>query len=269
MADRWAKVEAAKRRLFHTLLHLDLPLETRADASAHGIGLGLTFDFLYDPVGEQTGNVQIMTGHEDGLITLNLLEADDVHRERVRTALGEPYRTILGHFRHEAGHYYWSRLIEHSDEVEAFRALFGDERVSYEEAMAAHYQASNVSGSDDYVSAYAMMHPWEDFAETFAHLLHIVDTLATIGGFGMRMTRWPGYEEQPEVNFDPYRASAHQLVSEWRPFSFAQNSINRSMGQSDLYPFHLSPKVIEKLSYINRLLQKSAQSQSVMAYADA
>jgi hypothetical protein len=261
--DRWAKIEAAKRRLFHTLLHLDLPIETQAEATALGTGFGLTFDFLYDPVGEETGTVQITTGHEDGLITLNLLEADDVQRERMRTALGEPYRTILGHFRHEVGHYYWSRLIEQSDEIEAFRAVFGDERISYEDAMAAHYQAGGASGTDDYVSTYAMMHPWEDFAETFAHLMHIIDTLATIGGFGMRMTQWPGYEEQPEVTFNPYRATTEQLVMEWRPFAFAQNSINRSMGQSDLYPFHLSPKVVEKLSYINMLLRRSAKSATL------
>lgn len=256
--ERWAKIEAAKRRLFHTLLHLNLPIETQAKAEIKGTAPGLTFDFLYDPVGEETGTVQITTGHEDGLITLNLLEADDVQRERMRTALGEPYRTILGHFRHEVGHYYWSRLVEHSDSIDDFRTLFGDERVSYDDAMAAHYQEPGGGRSDDYVSDYATMHPWEDFAETFAHLMHIIDTLATIDGFGMRMTKWPGFEVQPEVTFDPYRADAVQLVAEWLPFAFAQNSINRSMGQPDLYPFHLSAKVIEKLGFIKELLGQSA-----------
>ncbi|UAK24721.1 zinc-binding metallopeptidase family protein [Sphingomonas nostoxanthinifaciens] len=257
--ERWAKIEAAKRRLFHTLLHLNLPIETEAEAEANGTAPGLTFDFLYDPQGEATGTVQITTGHEEGLITLNLIEADDVQRERMRTSLGEPYRTILGHFRHEVGHYYWARLIEGTAEVEAFRALFGDERISYEDAKSQHYGDGTGGWSDDFVSSYATMHPWEDFAETFAHLLHIIDALATIDGFGMRMTKWPGMDEQPAVDFDPYHADTHALVSEWGPFAFAENSINRSMGQPDLYPFHLSDKIVAKLDYINRLLQRAGQ----------
>jgi hypothetical protein len=255
--ERWAKIEAAKRRLFHTLLRLRLPMETQAEAEANGTAPGLTFDFLYDPVGEETGTVQITTGHENGLITLNLLEADDVQRERMRTGLGEPYRTILGHFRHEVGHYYFARLIEDTDEVEAFRQLFGDERISYEDAKAKNYGGDSAGWNADYVSSYAMMHPWEDFAETFAHLMHIIDALATIGGFGMRMTAWPGYEEQPAVDFDPYSASTAQLIAEWGPFAFAENSINRSIGQPDLYPFHLSDTIVAKLDYINRLLQRA------------
>jgi hypothetical protein len=257
--ERWAKIEAAKRRLFHTLLHLHLPIETEAEAQANGTEPGLKFDFLYDPVGEQTGTVQITTGHENGLITLNLLEADDVQRERMRTSLDEPYRTILGHFRHEVGHYYFARLIEDTPEVEAFRRLFGDERMSYEEAKSRHYGDNGSGWSTDYVSAYATMHPWEDFAETFAHLLHIIDALATIQGFGMRMHEWPGQEEQPAVDFDPYRAETSQLVAEWGPFAFAENAINRSMGQQDLYPFHLSEAIVAKLDYINRLLQRAGQ----------
>jgi hypothetical protein len=256
--ERWAKIEAAKRRLFHTLLHLHLPIETQAEAEANGTEPGLTFDFLYDPVGEQTGTVQITTGHENGLITLNVLEADDVQRERMRTSLGEPYRTILGHFRHEVGHYYFARLIEDTDEVENFRKVFGDERISYDEAKSKHYGgADGADWSDSFISQYATMHPWEDFAETFAHLLHIIDTLATIGGFGLRMTQWPGEEAQPAVDFDPYAAETGQLMAEWRPFAFAENAINRSMGQPDLYPFHLSDTVVGKIDYINRLVRRA------------
>jgi hypothetical protein len=257
--ERWAKIEAAKRRLFHTLLTMKLPIETEAEAQANGTQPGLTFDFLYDPVGEETGTVQITTGHEDGLITLNVLEADDVQREKMRTGLGEPYRTILGHFRHEVGHYYWARLIEDTAELDAFRAVFGDERISYEDAKAQHYGAGGGGWDDSYVSAYATMHPWEDFAETFAHLMHIIDALATIGGFGMRMMNWPGEEEQPAVDFDPYRADTRTLVAEWKPFAFAENAINRSMGQPDLYPFKLSETIVGKLDYINRLLQRAGQ----------
>jgi len=261
--ERWAKIEAAKRRMFHTLLHMRLPLETQAEALAAGTAPGLTFDFLYDPVGEETGTVQITTGHEDGLITLNILEADDVQRERMRTGLGEPYRTLLGHFRHEVGHYYWSRLVAGTEEIDGFRDLFGDERISYEDAMQRHYNQVGAATTDKYVSAYAAMHPWEDFAETFAHLLHIVDALATIGGFGMRMTSWPGYEHQPEVDFDPYHATTEQLVSEWGPFAFAQNSVNRSLGQPDLYPFNLPPSVVAKLDFVNCLLQRASRCRDV------
>lgn len=252
--ERWAKIEAAKRRLFHTLLKLRLPLETQSEAEAAGTAPGLKFDFLYDPQGEASGTVTITTGHENGLITVNLLEADDVARERMRTALGEPYRTLLGHFRHEVGHYYWSRLVEKSAALDEFRSLFGDERISYEEALQRHYGQEAGSWSADHVSAYATMHPWEDFAETFAHLLHVIDTLATIGGFGMRMTNWPGEARQPEIDFDPYRAETRQLIDEWRPFAFAQNSINRAMGQPDLYPFHLSEPIVLKMDFVNRLL---------------
>ncbi len=257
--ERWAKIEAAKRRLFHTLLHLNLPIETVAEAEANGTSPGLAFDFLYDPVGEETGTVQITTGHDAGLITLNLLEADDVQRERMRTGLGEPYRTILGHFRHEVGHYYFSRLIEDTPEVENFRILFGDERMSYEEAKSKHYGEGGSGWSTDYVSAYATMHPWEDFAETFAHLMHIIDALATLDGFGMRMTKWSWRVEEPSVEFDPYHAETAQLVEEWGPFAFAENAINRSMGQPDLYPFQLSDTIVAKLDYINRLLQRAGQ----------
>ena len=256
---RWARIEAAKRRLFHTLLTMKLPIETQPEAEANGTSPGLVFDFLYDPQGEATGTVQITTGHEDGLITLNVLEADDVQREKMRTGLGEPYRTLLGHFRHEVGHYYFARLIENTAEVERFRTLFGDERISYDEAKQQHYGDGSGGWSDDYVSAYAMMHPWEDFAETFAHLMHIVDALATIGGFGMRMTNWPGREAQPAVDFDPYRAETRQLVEAWLPFAFAENSINRSMGQPDLYPFRLGEKIVAKLDYINDLLQRAGK----------
>ena len=255
--ERWAKIEAAKRRLFHTLLHLNLPIETEAEAEADGTAPGLKFDFLYDPQGEATGTVQITTGHEEGLVTLNILEADDVQRETMRTRLGEPYRTLLGHFRHEVGHYYWSRLIEGTAEVERFRQLFGDERVSYEEAKSRHYGAGADDLPDDFVSTYATMHPWEDFAETFAHLMHMIDSLATIDGFGLQITAWPGRDVPPAVTFDPYRADVSQLVAAWLPFAFAENSIARAMGQPDLYPFQLSEGVVAKLDYIARLLHRA------------
>jgi hypothetical protein len=257
--ERWAIIEAAKRRLFHTLIRLGLPLETKAEEQGHI--QGLAFDFLYDPSAETAGQAEILTGHDGGVITLNLIEADDVERERIRRAMGEPYRTVLGHFRHEVGHHCWSRLIENDpEELMACRAIFGDDSIDYPRALADHYAGSGTVWTDDYVSVYATSHPWEDFAETFAHYLHMVDTLATIGGFGMRMAPFPGPESHPAamIDFDPYTASTGQLAAQMMPFSFALNTINRSMGQRDLYPFHLSPAITAKIDYVNRLVAKAA-----------
>ena len=259
---RWAKVEAAKRRLFHTLIRLRLPLETKAEERP-GVQ-GLAFDFLYDPAAETLGHAEIMTGHDEGLITLNLIEADDAERERIRLGLGEPYRTLLGHFRHEVGHHFWSRLIEpDTTMLEACREVFGDERIDYAAALQAHYGEDKDTGgagarswSDAYVSAYAAAHPWEDFAETFAHFLHMVDLLATARGFALSLTAFPqeGADGAVDVDFNPYVASTAALVGDMVPMSFAMNALNRSMGQPDLYPFHLSETVIAKLDFINRVI---------------
>lgn len=257
--ERWAKVEAAKRRLFHTLIRLGLPLETKAEETPGR--QGLAFDFLYDPAAEQTGRAQVMTGHDDGLITLNIIEADDAQRERIRQAMGEPYRTLLGHFRHEVGHHYWSRLVEPDTwELEAFRALFGDERADYAQALQAHYAAdAGTAWSEAYVSHYATSHPWEDFAETFAHFLHIVDVLATARGFDLSLSAFGGSRNDGEVAvaFDPFRADTRDIAANMAPLSFAMNAVNRAMGQPDFYPFHLSDGVIAKLDYINRLAGKA------------
>lgn len=258
--ERWGKVEAAKRRLFHTLLRLGVPIETHPEALARGLAQGLTFDLLYDPAAERNGQAQVLTGHNGGVVTLNLIEADDVERERIRRMMNEPYRTLLGHFRHEVGHYFWARLIQYDpDELARCRAVFGDETLDYATALQNHYAGGKVWG-DDYVSAYASSHPWEDFAETFAHLLHIVDTLAALGGFGTTLAPFPGPEAHPGavVDFDPYRVSTESLVAQIVPYSFALNAINRSMGQPDLYPFHLSPAITAKLDYVNGLIVRTS-----------
>lgn len=256
---RWAKIEEAKRRMFHTLIKLGLPLETKAE-EADRIQ-GLAFDFLYDPAAEQQGTAQVTTGHDGGVVTLNLIEADDVEREKTRRAMGEPYRTLLGHFRHEVGHHYWSRLVETDPaELAAFREVFGDETIDYAQALADHYGPnSDKVWTDDYVSFYATAHPWEDFAETFAHYLHMVDTLATLAGFDMRMAPFPGPEGHagPAVDFDAYRAPTDLLAAQMVPWSFALNTVNRSMGQPDLYPFRLSPAITAKIDYVNRLAAKA------------
>jgi hypothetical protein len=247
----WRKIETAKHRLFYSLLRLNLPLESRADDPEHG----LAFDFLADP--PQTHEVGVMTGHNNGLITLALKEADDVTREKVRTDMGEPYRTLLGHFRHEIGHYFWDRLVAKDAPIlETFRALFGDERQDYGEALKRHYaEGPPENWQNDFVSLYASSHPWEDFAETWAHYLHIVDTLETAGAFGLKVKPRRGNGAlAAAIDFDPYRADMDRLIDVWLPVEFATNNLNRSMGLTDLYPFLLSPRVIDKLSFVHVLM---------------
>jgi len=247
----WRKIETAKHRLFYSLLRLNLPLESRADDPEHG----LAFDFLADlPQPHAAG---VMTGHDNGLITLALKEADDATREKVRTAMGEPYRTLLGHFRHEIGHYFWDRLVENDAPIlEGFRALFGDERRDYGEALRKYYEEGPPANwQNDFISMYATSHPWEDFAETWAHYLHIVDTLETAAAFGVKVKpRRAKGELTATIDFDPYRADMDRLIDAWLPVEFATNNLNRSMGLTDLYPFLLSPRVIDKLSFVHVLM---------------
>jgi hypothetical protein len=42
-----------------------------------------------------------------------------------------------------------------------------------------------------------------------------------------------------------------RIIDSWLPLTFAVNSINRSMGIPDLYPFVLTPTVIVKLAFIH------------------
>ena len=243
----WAKMEDAKHRLFYTLLNLQLPLADRMDDPVHG----LAFDFLADSPTPHAAHV--MTGHDNGVITLALAEADDATRERVREAMGEPYRTLLGHFRHESGHYFWDRLVASDAEtLKAFRALFGDERTDYAAALRQHYAQSRPSNwQENFVSVYATTHPWEDFAESWAHYLHIVDTLETARAFDIAVAI---RNRTTRIEFDPYDArDVRQLIEAWLPISFTVNSLNRSMGQPDLYPFVLTAGVIAKLGFIHEL----------------
>jgi hypothetical protein len=247
----WRKIEAAKHRLFYTLLKLRLPLGP-ADTLA---GEKLIFDFL--ATGQQ-GGPKVMTGHEDGLITLALEEADDVEREKRRSSMHEPYRTLLGHFRHEVGHYYWDRLVRDGDKLEPLRQVFGDERIDYEQALKRHYaNGAPANWQAGFVSSYATSHPWEDFAETWAHYLHIVDTLEMAAAFGVDIhpALAKSGDLDAKVNFDPYGSGdiAH-LIDTWIPLSNALNNLNRTMGQLDLYPFILSPPVIAKLAAIHDLV---------------
>jgi hypothetical protein len=259
----WRRLEAAKRHLFYSIYAFGLPCPTRAEDPVHG----LAFDFLADGI-QPGGDVgAAMTGHASGIISVALAEADDAERERRRSDLGEPYRTLLGHFRHEAGHYFWDRLVADAGRHDAFRAVFGDERADYDDALRRHYaEGPAVGWQSAYVSAYAAVHPWEDFAETFAHVLHMVDGLETALAFGIRVRPRAGRTAAPEapVPFDPYRSAAvEDLVEAWIPFTVAINAVNRSVGQPDLYPFVLSDPAIGKLGFVLGLLREAGTARAV------
>jgi hypothetical protein len=250
----WGKLEAAKHRLFYSLLRLGLPLENRNDDPQHG----LAFEFLADS--SESHAQGVMTGHDNGLITLALKEADDAVREKVRGEMGEPYRTLLGHFRHESGHYFWDRLVApDAAMLNSFRALFGDDRLDYAEALKKHYdEGAPPNWQQTHVSVYATTHPWEDFAESWAHYLHIVDTMETASAFGLKVRpRLARGHIAAAIDFDPYVTRRWgQVMDAWLPLEFATNSLNRSMGLTDLYPFVLSEKVIEKLGFIHALVHQ-------------
>lgn len=241
----WASAEFQKRRLVLQLLQLGLPV---APLSANPDG-GLAFDLLYSTDGS------ITVGHADGVITIDVGEDDDARRARLRDQLGERYRTLLGHLRHEIGHYYFPLLAEDPAVIESFRALFGDERADYAAALAAHYEAAKGDPStwqEAYVSAYATAHPWEDWAETFAHVLHILGVMGVVERFGLHVEgdRWAPQIEVP----DPPQtlAEGDRMIDAWVPLSVALNAINRAMGLDDLYPFVLGPTAREKLAFVHR-----------------
>jgi hypothetical protein len=240
----WRRIEAAKRRLLYTLFALKLPVESKADEPDRGVA----FHFL-----KGTDDAPVMTGHADGVITLNIDEADFAFRENMREKMGEGYRTVLGHLRHEIGHYYWDRLVRDSDEFDEFRALFGDERQSYEAAIERHYASgAPANWNETFVSAYASMHPWEDWAETWAHYLHMVDTLETAKSHGLTL-RAPAAEKPGEKIATERLAfqDFEDLSTGWNAVTLAMNSLNRSMGMKDAYPFVLSPVVLGKLRFVH------------------
>jgi len=250
--EAWAKIEKAKRQLFYSLLRWRLPVPTRSEDS----GRGLVFDLLAD------GAQKVLTGHEEGLITLNIAEADDAERESRRIAMAEPYRTLLGHLRHEIGHYFWDRLVRDEGRQESFRVLFGDERQDYDAALQRHHaNGAPANWANAFISAYATCHPFEDFAETWAHYMHIVDTLETANAFGLSVAPKDAEDDHLRIDvvFDPYRDGAiEDLVGAWTPVTVALNSLSRSLGQPDVYPFVLSKPVIEKLGFIHDLTREVA-----------
>lgn len=232
----WYKLEVAKRRLVYTLDQLRLDPEN-----------GLTFEFLED----------VLTGHAKGVITVNIVEADDAERVRRRIELNEPYRTLLGHFRHESGHFYWDRLIAGTDRLDPFRALFGDERTDYAEALQRNYSEGAPPGwQERYVSAYAAMHPWEDWAETWAHYLHMVDTLETAAACGISIE--PPRMDEPTLKDVPNPVgedvSFDRMMESWTTITYVLNNLNRGLGTEDAYPFVLSTPSVNKLRFVHETI---------------
>jgi len=247
--ERWASIEAAKHRLVYSLLKLTLPFPNKIMEPESG----LRFDFVADERGQKT-----FTGHDNGLITINIKEADDIEREVAKKNMNEPYRTLLGHFRHEIGHYYWDILIrDNNDNLASCRQLFGDDSYDYEEALKWHYQnGAPANWAENYISAYASTHPWEDWAETWAHYMHIMDTLETASAYNIRVK--PGVAKtkdmQADIDFDPYtEKNFDKIIQQWLPLTYAMNSLNRSMGIGDVYPFVIAPAVVKKLGYIHNI----------------
>ena len=259
--EPWYKLEVAKRRLVYSLLALGCPVESKLEQPERG----LAFEFLADP--EAAGAPPVLTGHADGVITLNVAEADEVERERRRLRLHEPYRTLLGHFRHEVGHYYWDRLIKDSPLIDDFRERFGDERQDDAQALQQHHdQGPRAAWQQQFVSAYASVHPWEDWAETWAHYLHMTDTLETAAARGLTLR--PRRADEPTLKSPPPTlpatcfAAFDRLIDDWFPLTYVLNNLNRGMGFPDGYPFVLSPPAVEKLRFVHEVLNVGTMSGS-------
>jgi hypothetical protein len=256
--DAWQELERAKKRLVYDLLRFGLPLDTRNTG-----GDSLAFDFLLNAT----------TGHLDGVITIDVTEANAVERERQRLQFGEPYRSLLGHLRHESGHFYWNVLVSETGKQDAFRAVFGDERMDYGAALARHHaEGPSPDWSTSHVSAYASAHPWEDWAETWAHYLHMVSAVDTAQAEGMEPrasglifgAAWPfkSYDIHREETFDA-------LIERWIPLSIALNNMSRGMGHNDFYPFVIPAPALGKLAFVHHAIRDYVAAHSTVGAASA
>jgi len=242
----WYRFETAKRRLLFALDALGLPVTSRQQDPEGG----LAFELLEDSDAER-----VMTGHDNGLITMNVAEADPVHLERTRSEMGEGYRTLLGHFRHEVGHYYFDRLVAGTVWEAPFRDLFGDERADYGEALKVHYDNGPPPDWErSFVSSYATSHPFEDWAETWAHYLHMVDTIDTAASCGLELNPEAGNEPTLTDSTPIVNKSFDNLMKRWYPLTYVLNSLNRSLGLADAYPFALAPRVVDKLRFVHLVI---------------
>jgi hypothetical protein len=258
----WRKIENAKRRLVAQLLSLGLPVVSKVSEDPER---GVMFDYLRSP----ENGPRVLTGHAEGLITLNVEEADDSTREKTRHQLREPYRTLLGHFRHEIGHYYWDRLVRGTPWLEKFRELFGDERKDYAAALNRNYeQGPPADWADQHISSYASVHPWEDWAECWAHYLHVVDSLDTALRYGLRGEDVEQAVEPFRVEdlYDPNVPDAQRvilLINSWIQLTTVLNELARSMGQHDFYPFVMSRPVLRKMHFIQMIVKETRGGTSL------
>lgn len=260
---QWAELEQAKKRLMYSLIRFGLPVVAKKDGQQQG----LRFDFI-DQQQNIPQNATNTIGHSQGQITITTDEANPSEREQTRIDLGEKYRTLLGHFRHEIGHYYWDHLVANDAHwLQEFRKLFGDDRQDYQQALASHYQNPNPNWRMDFISEYASSHPWEDWAETWAHYFHLIDTVDTALHFGIQIR--PNNAELPKTTYslrdgasaDAYSSENFQeLYDNYIPITLAVNSLNRSLGQSDVYPFVLNQSVFKKLDFIHQLIKNKSNT---------
>jgi len=235
---RWGRFEQAKKRLLYGLSMLNLPITNGWQDKNNGV----LFDFIEDQRSNfNVSEVQINTGHLDGVITVNALEADDIAREVAKDKMNESYRTLLGHLRHEIGHYYYKYCLANVPGFKSdFTDLFGDPTLNYQEALDNYYiEGSDKSWSDNYVSRYASSHPLEDWAECWSHYLILTDTLESANAYGV-------------LADSPHESGFSSLANQWRTFSVVLNELNRSVGLADAYPFVMNQKVEAKLTLVAR-----------------
>lgn len=238
-------------------MEFNLPIKNTVDDPE----MGLEFRFL----GDLDGGPGVLTGHDRGIITINIAEADDVEREQARVSMHEPYRTLLGHFRHEIGHYYWDLLIKNSPRLEPFRNLFGDEREDYNAALQTYYhQGPKRDWQLHYITAYSSSHPHEDWAETWAHYLHMTDTLETaiVCGLSLQPDRpnEPSMEKQSDTSIQG--RSFSEMMELWLPLTYVLNNLNRGIGLPDAYPFILQPPTIDKLRFVHQTICEQAEAEA-------
>lgn len=264
--ERWAQLERAKRLLFYSIEKFNLPLESMGPDGKNA----LCFNLKGDQQAFDGSIKPVLTGHENGLITINIAEADDDVREKNRTAMGEPYRTLIGHFRHEVGHFYWDCLIRDRGRCADFTAFFGDPAADYAAALKHHYQnCPPADWQNHHVSAYASAHPWEDFAETFAHYIHMIDALETAYAYTLtpqpiRAARVNGAPviKATSLPENPYQIrNWPSLVDAWIPLTVAMNAMSHSIGNHDFYPFVLTEAILEKLGFVHNLIRSAGNQE--------
>ena len=243
---RWLRLEKAKKRLIFSLARIGLPLKNGWGSSVEG----LLFDFV-----ESMGDKVVTTGYSDGIITINSLEADHVARVSAKYALNERYRTIIGHLRHETGHYYLDKfdLPPNLKKIleDNFGNLFNKNLSEYNEALQSYYKNGPAENwEENYISAYASAHPIEDWAESWSHYLLIMDTLETL---------------QEEGYFDDCidKMNITEKLEKWRSLSSSLNQITRSLGMQDAYPFTLGKKVSEKIACVSKFIAWICQDNAI------